>query len=114
MDYYGVSESLSNDLDKLKQDIIDACVSVGATVINSVFHRYSPYGVSGVVIIAESNVTIHTWPEYNFISLDIYTCGDSISPYSIHQILYTKWNPKKYVGDLVNRGNKNIVDEVVF
>lgn len=52
----------------------------GATIVDSVFHNFNPYGVSGAVIIQESHLTIHTWPEYNYAAVDIFTCGDNIKP----------------------------------
>ena len=51
----------------------------GATKIESVFHQFNPHGVSGVVVIAESHFTIHTWPEYGYCAIDIFTCGDLIN-----------------------------------
>lgn len=51
-----------------------------ASIIESRFHRFSPFGVSGVVVIAESHLTIHTWPEYAYAAVDIFTCGDTLQP----------------------------------
>lgn len=50
----------------------------GATIVNENFHQFSPYGVSGVVVIEESHFTIHTWPEHGYAAIDFFTCGDSI------------------------------------
>lgn len=58
----------------------EAAVACGATIVNSCFHHFNPYGVSGVIVIAESHLTIHTWPEYGYASVDLYTCGDSCDP----------------------------------
>ncbi len=52
-----------------------AAEKMGATVVISEFHRFSPYGISGVVVIQESHLTIHTWPEYQYAAIDIFTCG---------------------------------------
>jgi S-adenosylmethionine decarboxylase proenzyme len=49
---------------------------MGATVIGAHFHTFSPHGVSGVVVIAESHLTIHTWPEHGYAAVDIFSCGD--------------------------------------
>ena len=49
---------------------------MGATVVSSHFHQFSPYGISGVVIIQESHLTLHTWPEYGYAAVDVFTCGD--------------------------------------
>jgi len=49
---------------------------MGATIVTSIFHHFSPLGVSGVVVIQESHLTIHTWPEYGYAAVDIFTCGE--------------------------------------
>lgn len=50
------------------------------TVLHSAFHSFSPAGVSGVVVIAESHISIHTWPEARYAAADIFTCGDAAMP----------------------------------
>ena len=55
--------------------MLAAAEHVGATVVGEVFHRFSPQGVSGSVVIAESHLSIHTWPETGYVAVDIYTCG---------------------------------------
>lgn len=49
---------------------------MGANIVTSTFHHFSPLGVSGVVVIQESHLTIHTWPEYAYAAVDIFTCGE--------------------------------------
>lgn len=66
---------LLDDVKALEQILLQAAHAAKAMVIQSVFHRFSPYGVSGVVVIAESHLTIHTWPEYGYAAIDIFTCG---------------------------------------
>lgn len=51
---------------------------IGATIVQSVFHEFNPHGLSGVVIIAESHIAIHTWPEHRCAALDIFTCGQRL------------------------------------
>lgn len=51
-----------------------------ATIIESRFHQFNPFGISGVVVIAESHLTIHTWPEYGYAAVDIFTCGETLQP----------------------------------
>ncbi len=55
--------------------LLQAAQVMGATVVSHHFHAFSPYGVSGVVIIKESHLTIHTWPEHGYAAIDIFTCG---------------------------------------
>jgi S-adenosylmethionine decarboxylase proenzyme len=54
------------------------------------FHQFSPQGVSGVVVIAESHICIHTWPEYGYAAADIFTCGDSVQPEKVAEIILGK------------------------
>jgi S-adenosylmethionine decarboxylase proenzyme len=55
--------------------LLEAARRMEATVVNAQFHAFSPYGVSGVVVIQESHLTIHTWPEHGYAAVDIFTCG---------------------------------------
>lgn len=59
-----------------EQFLLAAAKAMNATVVTSQFHAFSPYGVSGVVIIQESHLTIHTWPEHQYAAVDIFTCGE--------------------------------------
>ncbi|MCG8326225.1 MAG: adenosylmethionine decarboxylase [Chitinophagales bacterium] len=68
--------SILNDIQYLEQQLCQAVTEMGATLVNSNFHHFSPYGISGVVIIKESHLTIHTWPEHQYAAIDIFTCGD--------------------------------------
>ncbi|MEW6142186.1 MAG: adenosylmethionine decarboxylase [Chloroflexota bacterium] len=69
-----------NDLDFLRDTLKDAAIAAGATVIQDSFYQFAPYGISGVVIIAESHLSIHTWPEFNYAAVDIFTCGMTTRP----------------------------------
>jgi S-adenosylmethionine decarboxylase len=57
--------------------MLEAVKQSGGTYVTDVFHHFSPHGVSGVIVIAESHVTIHTWPEHGYAAADVFTCGDS-------------------------------------
>jgi S-adenosylmethionine decarboxylase len=67
-------------LEKVRKIMISAAKEAKATVINNSFHEFNPFGISGVVVIAESHLSIHTWPEYGYAAVDIFTCGDVIQP----------------------------------
>ena len=70
-----------SDRDFLKDTLLSACRVAGATILSDSFHSFPPYGgVSGVVIIAESHFSIHTWPEYGYAAIDIFTCGNRLQP----------------------------------
>jgi S-adenosylmethionine decarboxylase len=69
-----------NDLDFLKRCLYDAAEQIGATVVNECFYEFSPHGITVVVVISESHLCIHTWPEHGYAAVDIFTCGDSVEP----------------------------------
>lgn len=76
MDVSGCKPNLLNDISFLKKLLVEAAEKANATVLNVAFHHFTPQGVSGVVVISESHLSIHTWPEYGYAALDFYTCGD--------------------------------------
>ncbi|MGQ9569300.1 MAG: adenosylmethionine decarboxylase [Thermodesulfovibrionales bacterium] len=67
-------------IEKVKKNLISAAKEAKATIIDTSFHEFNPFGISGVVVIAESHLSIHTWPEYCYAAVDIFTCGDVIQP----------------------------------
>jgi S-adenosylmethionine decarboxylase proenzyme len=80
VEYYGCKTDALNDVAFIKRAMRDAAVLSGATVVQEAFHLFNPYGVSGVVVIAESHLAIHTWPEYGYAAVDLFTCGEDVSP----------------------------------
>jgi len=67
-------------LEKVRNALVSAAKEAKATIVDISFHEFNPFGISGVVVIAESHLTIHTWPEYDYAAIDIFTCGDVIKP----------------------------------
>ena len=78
---------LVNDVVHTEESMVGAARHAEATVINSTFHHFSPFGVSGVVVIQESHLAIHTWPEYGYAAIDLFTCGDVIDPWICYRYL---------------------------
>jgi S-adenosylmethionine decarboxylase len=74
------SEALT-DVDAVHGVMIAAAKAANATIMESAFHRFEPQGVSGTVILAESHLSIHTWPEKRYAAMDFYTCGDHTDPW---------------------------------
>jgi S-adenosylmethionine decarboxylase proenzyme len=70
-----------NDVQRLRHELASAATAAGAEVVESFFHQFAPHGVSGVVVISESHLAIHTWPEYGYAALDVFTCGQTIDPW---------------------------------
>jgi len=69
-----------NDPGFVENALLGAAKEAKATIVTSTFHTFNPYGVSGVVVIAESHLTIHTWPEIGYAALDVFTCGGEALP----------------------------------
>jgi len=75
---YACDKVRLNDVAFIKQAMLTAAREAGATIVADTFHHFSPHGVSGAVIIAESHLSIHTWPEYGYAAVDLFTCGNTV------------------------------------
>ena len=82
VEFYNCDRKVLNDINIIKKHMLIAAVKAGATVVGEKFHEFSPVGVSGAVILAESHLSIHTWPEYGYAAMDLFTCGDHCDPYA--------------------------------
>jgi S-adenosylmethionine decarboxylase len=69
-----------NNLESVKAALVEAAKRAQATIVDVVFHEFNPFGISGVVVIAESHLSIHTWPEYRYAAVDIFSCGEVLQP----------------------------------
>ncbi|HET7656759.1 MAG TPA: adenosylmethionine decarboxylase [Bacillales bacterium] len=76
-----------NDLKFIENTLVKAALDAGAQVREVVFHQFAPQGISGVVIISESHLTIHSFPEHGYASVDVYTCGENVSPQVAIQVI---------------------------
>ena len=77
----GCDQQTLTDVDAVREMMIGAANASRATVMEVAFHRFEPQGVSGVVVLAESHISIHTWPETGYAAMDFYTCGDHTDPW---------------------------------
>lgn len=76
----GCDPEIISSVAKVQQILVKAAEIAGAKVWAVSFSRFPPSGVSGVVVISESHISTHTWPEYGYGALDFYTCGDTVDP----------------------------------
>jgi len=104
LDLKDCDAALLNDMDYLREMLVDVARLIGATVIKDSFYQFSPQGISGVVIIAESHISIHTWPEYSFAAVDVFTCGEVIQPAKAVKPLAEKLKAKSTSYVELNRG----------
>lgn len=96
-----------NDISNVEQIMLEAAKQANATIIKSVFHKFSPFGVSGVVVISESHLSIHTWPELGYCAVDIYTCGTNTKPFKACYFLAKKFKAQKIKATFILRGIEN-------
>ncbi|MBI4285704.1 MAG: S-adenosylmethionine decarboxylase proenzyme [Chloroflexi bacterium] len=80
LDLKDCDRAVLNDMGLLREILLEAAQECGATVLGESFHRFEPQGISGVVVIAESHLCIHTWPEHGYAAADIFTCGHRVVP----------------------------------
>jgi S-adenosylmethionine decarboxylase len=92
----GCEKEVLNDIGFLREALLAAAGEARATVLGESFHQFNPHGVSGVVMIAESHLVIHTWPEYGYAAADIFTCGNSVQPGKAAKILVGKLGSKNH------------------
>jgi S-adenosylmethionine decarboxylase proenzyme len=84
--------------------MVDAAIDCGAVVLGNSFHHFNPQGVSGVVIIAESHLSIHTWPEYGYAAVDVFTCGTTVQPEKAAEVLIEKLGSRNHATQEIPRG----------
>lgn len=101
---YGCDENILNNQEYIENIMVHSALKAGAEVREVTFHKFSPMGVSGVVIISESHLTIHTWPELGYAAVDIFTCGDRINPWDACNYLSEGLNASRMTATEVKRG----------
>lgn len=109
VEMHGVKSELLNDREALEQILTRAVEISGSTIIGKVFHSFSPHGVTGIIGIKESHISIHTWPEFGYAALDIFTCR-SIDPNIILDYIVKSFNPEFYTSMILSRGEPYVED----
>jgi len=93
IDLYDCRGDILDNLEDIQSTMLEAARIAGATVIDRRFHKFSPQGVTGVVVIAESHLSIHTWPELNYAALDLFTCNLRMKMESVFTLLESRFSP---------------------
>ncbi len=101
---YGCHFEVLNDIARVEDIMINAALEAGAEVREVVFHKFSPQGVSGVVVISESHLAIHTWPELGYAAVDVFTCGESVNPWDACNYVAEKFGATHVTASEVKRG----------
>jgi len=101
---YGCDPGSLDDVERVQNIMVDAAVKAGAEVREVAFHKFSPQGVSGVVVISESHLAVHTWPEFGYAAVDVFTCGDKVDPWDAVHIIAGLFKSKQVTASEMKRG----------
>lgn len=100
-------QALLLEKEQLESALVESATQAGAHVVKSVFHQFSPHGLSGVVVIAESHITVHTWPEHSYAAIDIFTCGEPDIAQRIQDEIGRRFAPATCSAKTIMRGPSN-------
>ena len=98
------NSELLDDLEYIRNSLMEAANKTGATIIGQSFHQFSPQGVTGVIAIAESHLCIHTWPEFGYAAADIFTCDEGFKPKEAALLIVESLESKDHSITEVERG----------
>lgn len=104
IEMYDCGTQKFDDLNWVKSVLVEAARRARATIIDTVFHKFSPFGISGVVVISESHFAIHTWPEYRYAAIDIFTCGDTLQGDTAISHIAREFECTRYTVTALQRG----------
>jgi spermidine synthase len=114
VEFNGCCPEILNDVAVIEESMVEAARKAGATVIQSSFHHFSPFGVSGVVVIQESHLAIHTWPEYGYAAVDLFTCGETVDPWVSFDHLKTAFKAANHSSIEMYRGSLSLLKRIDF
>lgn len=109
VEFWGCKAKVLDDHDFLVESLEKAAKLSHATIINISSHKFSPVGVTAIALLAESHLSIHTWPEREYAAIDIFTCGKKMDPHKTVQVLEKLLKPSNMDIEEIIRGIK--VDE---
>jgi len=101
---YGCRFEALNDIQKVEDIMVNAALEAGAEIREVAFHKFSPQGVSGVVVISESHLAIHTWPELGYAAVDVFTCGERVNPWDACNYVAEAFGAERVQAQEVKRG----------
>lgn len=106
-EFHNCDSEVLNNTELIEKLMINAADKSGATIVNSIFHTFNPWGVSGAVVITESHLTIHTWPEFGYAAVDVFTCGEDVDAWVGFKVLQEGLKSDRYTTVLIKRGIVN-------
>ncbi len=104
-EFYNCCEDSIDNIDFVRDSMIEAAKIAKATIVAEKFHKFYPYGVSGIVIISESHLSIHAWKEYKYCAIDIFVCDTSLKLDEAISYLKAQLKSKKVEYYTIARGD---------
>lgn len=111
IELYDCSVDQISQADIVEEAMVRAAKEAGATVVNSTFHQFSPYGVSGVVVIEESHLAVHTWPEYAYAAADFFTCSNTTDSLKACESLKKSFQARDISVSELQRGSRLFLEK---
>jgi S-adenosylmethionine decarboxylase len=99
------------DYEHLEEALWAAAHAANATVIKVMTHKFSPIGMTGLALLSESHISIHTWPEFGYVAVDVYTCGDHVDVYAAIESLKDFFKSKKVRQIKIERGFDQFLED---
>ena len=104
VELYGCPERLIDDLDHVVRSVREAVVQSNSTLLQDVSHRFHPQGVTAIALLAESHISVHTWPEHGYVAADAFTCGDTASPEKACEYFVGAFQAERHLLRKIERG----------
>ena len=103
-DLYGVEADKIDRVEDIRELLEGAVKYADLTKISSHYYQFQPHGATGVILLAESHISIHTWPEHGIATVDVYTCGDPSKAYKAMDYIISKLSPTRVDKQVHDRG----------
>ena len=104
LDLYDCQSPYLDDVEWVEKKMVEAALQAKGHVVESSFHKFQPYGISGVVVIEESHIAIHIWPQHRYAAVDIFTCCDALGVKDAANFLISAFQSEKPIELVFTRG----------
>lgn len=106
-DLYNVVPNMLEKIEDVKAILEESVKYSNLSKISSHYKQFYPAGVTGIILLEESHISIHTWPEYEYASIDIYTCGDKSKALRAFDFIVKVLKPQRIEKQVIHRGEIN-------
>lgn len=116
VELFGCKPEIIDNEKFLEKILVEGLLEAGSKILGKFFYKFQPQGVTGVIAIAESHLTIHTWPEKGYAALDIFTCGSRMDPWKVYKRVIGEIKPSAAKVLELGRGpltKPKIVEEIL-